>query len=136
MSIDGTRTPTEFHRELGKIVWEDCGMARNAGRAQEGAGTDSRPCARSSGKICKVPGEADDFNQNLEMAGRVADFMELGELMCIDALDREESCGAHFREEYQTEEGEALRRDDHFTYVAAWEYDRRYLEPHAAQRTA
>ena len=120
MNINGRRTPTEFHRELGKIVWEGCGMARNEAGLKKAL--EQIPALREEfWEDLKVPGTAGDFNQNLELAGRVADFMELGELMCIDALDREESCGAHFREEYQNEEGEAQRRDDLFTYVAAWE---------------
>ena len=82
----------------------------------------SRSCARSSGATCNVPGSGAELNQSLEKAGRVADFLELGELMCLDALHREESCGGHFREEHQTPDGEALRDDEHFAYVAAWEY--------------
>ena len=121
MNIKGTRTPTEFARALGEIVWDACGMGRNEAGLKKAL--EEIPALREEfWNDLLIPGDADDFNQSLEMAGRVADFMELAELMCIDALDREESCGAHYREEYQTEEGEALRRDDLFTYVAAWEY--------------
>ncbi len=121
MSIQGTRTPTEFARALGEIVWEACGMGRNAAGLKKAL--EEIPALREEfWNDLLIPGDADDFNQSLETAGRVADFMELAELMCLDALDREESCGAHYREEYQTEEGEALRRDDLFTYVSAWEY--------------
>ena len=121
MSIDGNRTPTEFHRDLGKIVWDACGMGRNATGLKQAL--EQIPALRQEfWENVRIPGAAGDLNQSLELAGRVADFLELAELMCIDALDREESCGAHFREEYQTDEGEALRRDDEFTYVAAWEY--------------
>ena len=121
LSIDGNRTVTEFHRELGDIVWTYCGMARNEAGLKKAL--ELIPALREEfWQDVKVPGSAADFNQSLELAGRVADFFELAELMCIDALDREESCGAHFREEYQTPEGEALRRDDLFSYVAAWEW--------------
>ncbi len=102
-------------------MWEYCGMARNA----EGL-TKARQMIRELReefyKDVLVPGTADEFNPELEKAGRVADFIDLGEMMVVDALNRNESCGGHFREEYQTEEGEALRDDEHFTYVAAWEY--------------
>ncbi len=121
LSIGGRRTPTEFHRDLGKIVWEACGMGRNEAGLKRAL--DRIPALRQEFREdLRVPGVANDFNQNLELAGRLADFFELAELMCLDALDREESCGAHFREEYQTDEGEALRRDDEFMYVSAWEY--------------
>ena len=121
MSIGGKRSATSFHRELGKIVWEYCGMARNA----EGLRTALRliPVLREEfWNDLYVPGTGEELNQELERAGRVADFLELAELMCIDALEREESCGAHFRIEHQTPDGEALRDDDHFAYVAAWEF--------------
>jgi succinate dehydrogenase / fumarate reductase flavoprotein subunit len=121
LSIEGRRTPTEFHRELGKLVWDNCGMARNATDLKKAL--DAIPALRQEfWEDLRVPGSADDFNQNLELAGRVADFFEVAELMCIDALDRKESCGAHFREEYQTPEGEAQRNDEEYTYVAAWQY--------------
>ena len=121
LGIKGKRTPTSFHRELGKIMWEYCGMGRN----DKGLKTALQkiPTLREEfWKNLTVPGSGAELNQSLEQAGRVADFIELGELMCQDALEREESCGGHFREEYQTEEGEALRNDEKFCHVAAWEY--------------
>jgi succinate dehydrogenase / fumarate reductase flavoprotein subunit len=121
LSIGGKRTVTSFHRALGKIMWEYCGMSRS--RAGLERALQEIPALREEfWRNVNVPGSADDLNQSLEMAGRVADFLELGELMCLDALVREESCGGHFREEYQTEEGEALRDDERFCHVAAWEY--------------
>ena len=121
LSIKGERTVTSFHRELGKIMWEHCGMARN--KAGLEAALQKIPALREEfWRNVTVPGSGSELNQSLEMAGRVADFLELGELMCLDALEREESCGGHFREEYQTEEGEALRDDERFCHVAAWEY--------------
>jgi succinate dehydrogenase / fumarate reductase flavoprotein subunit len=121
LSMKGQRTVTSFHRELGKIMWDHCGMGRN--RAGLEAALQKIPALREEfWQNLNVPGSADELNQSLEMAGRVADFLELGELMCLDALEREESCGAHFREEYQTSEGEALRNDELFCHVAAWEY--------------
>ncbi len=117
----GNQSVESFHRRLGKIMWEYCGMARNA----EGL-TKARQMIRELReefyKDVFVPGTVDEFNPELEKAGRVADFIDLGEMMIVDALNRNESCGGHFREEYQTEEGEALRDDENFTYVAAWEY--------------
>ena len=121
ISIGGKRSATSFHRELGKIVWEYCGMARNA----EGLRTALRLIPELRAEFWSdlyVPGSGEELNQELERAGRVADFLELAELMCIDALEREESCGAHFRIEHQTPDGEALRHDDRFAYVAAWEF--------------
>ncbi len=119
--IDGTRTVSSFHRELGKIMWEYCGMARNEAGLK--LALQKIPELRAEfWRDVNVPGSDAEINQALEKAGRVADFLELAELMCLDALDRTESCGAHFREEYQTPEGEALRDDEHFAYVAAWEY--------------
>jgi succinate dehydrogenase / fumarate reductase flavoprotein subunit len=121
LSIDGTRTVSSFHRELGKIMWEYCGMARNEAGLK--LALQKIPELRAEfWRDVNVPGSDAEINQALEKAGRVADFLELAELMCLDALDRTESCGAHFREEYQTPEGEALRDDEHFAYVAAWEY--------------
>jgi succinate dehydrogenase / fumarate reductase, flavoprotein subunit len=121
LSINGTRTVASFHRELGHIMWEYCGMARNAEGLKKGL--ELIPKLREEfWRDVRVPGEGDDLNQTLEHAGRVADFLELGELMCRDALQREESCGCHFRTEHQTSDGEALRDDEHFTYVSAWEY--------------
>jgi succinate dehydrogenase / fumarate reductase flavoprotein subunit len=117
----GNRTVDSFHRELGKIVWDYCGMARTEAGLKK-ALTLIPALKEEFWKNVKVLGTNEEFNQSLEKAGRVADFFELAELMCIDALDRDESCGGHFREEYQTPEGEALRDDEHFSYVAAWEY--------------
>ncbi len=121
LSIDGERTVMSIHRELGELVWEYCGMSRT----REGLQTalEKIPALREEfWENVTVPGAAETLNQSLEYAGRVADFLELGELMCLDALEREESCGAHFREEYQTEDGEALRDDEDYAHVAAWEY--------------
>ena len=121
LSIKGKRTVDSFHRELGKIVWDYCGMSRTA-EGLESAIVQIRALQEEYWKNVNVPGSGDDLNQSLEKAGRVADFFELAELMCIDALDRNESCGGHFREEYQTPEGEAQRDDEHYSYVAAWDY--------------
>lgn len=120
MNINGTQSVESFHRRLGLIMWNKCGMARNAQGLKEAIG-EIRELREEFWKDVRVPGEMNEFNPELEKAGRVADFLELGELMCIDALERNESCGGHFREEYQTEEGEALRDDDKYKYVAAWE---------------
>ena len=121
LGIGGKRTVDSFHRELGKLLWEKCGMARNKAGLTEAI--EKIPAIREEfWQNVKVLGGGDELNQSLEKAGRVADFLEFGELMCRDALHREESCGGHFREEYQTPEGEALRNDDDFCYVAAWEY--------------
>ncbi|MDQ1396028.1 MAG: succinate dehydrogenase / fumarate reductase, flavoprotein subunit, partial [Acidimicrobiaceae bacterium] len=121
LSINGSRTVDSFHRELGLLVWEHCGMARN--EAGLNKAIDRIPELREEfwGNVT-VPGTGAELNQSLEKAGRVADFFEMAELMCIDALHRGESCGGHFREESQTPEGEALRDDDQYAYVAAWEY--------------
>ncbi|AZN28867.1 fumarate reductase/succinate dehydrogenase flavoprotein subunit [Flaviflexus salsibiostraticola] len=121
MSINGTRSVDSFHKELGTIMWEKCGMERTEERLKE-AIAEIRALREEFWRNVKVPGSASDLNQSLEKAGRVADFLELGELMCIDALHRRESCGGHFRAESQTEEGEALRHDDEFAYVGAWEW--------------
>jgi succinate dehydrogenase / fumarate reductase flavoprotein subunit len=145
LAIDGKRTVMSFHRELGKIMWEHCGMARN--RAGLLAGLQKIPALREEfWKNVNVLGDGMELNQALEQAGRVADFLELAELICLDALEREESCGGHFREEYQTEDGEALRNDEKFCHVAVWEYQggakpARHQEPlafenvHLAQRS-
>jgi succinate dehydrogenase / fumarate reductase flavoprotein subunit len=118
---NGKRTVDSFHRELGKIVWDNCGMARNEAGLKKALA--QIPTLREDfWKNVRVLGTNEEFNQSLERAGRVADFFELAELMCLDALDRKESCGGHFREEYQTPEGEALRDDANYSYVAAWEY--------------
>jgi succinate dehydrogenase / fumarate reductase, flavoprotein subunit len=121
LSIKGKRTVDSFHRELGKIMWEYCGMSRNAA-GLEHAIEKIRELREEYWQNVTVPGSGNDLNQSLEKAGRVADFLELGELMCTDALQRKESCGGHFREEYQTPDGEAQRDDEHFSYVAAWGY--------------
>jgi succinate dehydrogenase / fumarate reductase, flavoprotein subunit len=118
---NGNHTVDYYHRVLGKIMWDKCGMARNE-QGLKTAIEEIRALRADFYKNVKVPGSIDEFNPELEKASRVADFLELGELMCIDALDRNESCGGHFREEYQTEDGEALRRDPEYTYAAAWEY--------------
>jgi succinate dehydrogenase / fumarate reductase flavoprotein subunit len=121
LGMKGRRTVTSFSRELGHIMWEDCGMSRDKAGLQ--AALQKIPALREEfWRNLNVPGSADELNQSLEVAGRVADFLELGELMCLDALEREESCGGHFREEHQTADGEALRDDERFCHVAAWEY--------------
>ena len=121
LSIKGSKSPTHFHRELGKIMWEYCGMARNEAGLQKAL--ELIPKLREEfWKDVRVVGENESLNQSLEMAARVADFLELGELMCLDALQRNESCGGHFREEFQTEDGEALRDDENFCHTAVWEY--------------
>jgi succinate dehydrogenase / fumarate reductase flavoprotein subunit len=118
----GTRTVDSFHRELGQLVWDYCGMSRNAAGLKE-AIEKIRELQGEYWRDVRVAGAAEEINQSLEKAGRVADFFELAELMCIDALDRDESCGAHFREEHQTSDGEALRDDANFSYVSAWEFE-------------
>lgn len=118
---NGKHSVDYFHKKLGKIMWDKCGMARNAKHLQE-AMVEIRQLREEFWRDVKVPGEMYGMNAELEKAMRVADFLELGELFAKDALHREESCGGHFREEYQTEEGEALRDDENFMYVAAWEY--------------
>ena len=121
LSIDGTRTVDSFHRELGQLMWDYCGMERSDEGLRKAL--DRIPeLRREFWNNVKVPGSAATLNQSLEKAGRVADFLELAELMCLDALHRTESCGGHFRAESQTEEGEARRDDENFSYVAAWEY--------------
>ena len=121
LAVKGTKTVDYFHRRLGKIMWDECGMARNE-KGLKKAIADIQQLKSEFWKEVRVPGTANELNPELEKAGRVADFLELGELMCRDALDRNESCGGHFREEHQTEEGEALRHDEQYAYVAAWEY--------------
>ncbi len=121
LNIKGEKTVTEFHRELGHIMWDNVGMARTRESLQH-AITEIQRLRGEFWQNLKVPGVNETYNKNLEFAGRVADFMELGELMAKDALQREESCGGHFREEYQTDEGEAKRDDENFSFVAAWEH--------------
>jgi len=134
LAVKGKRTVDSFHRELGKVMWEYCGMARNEAGLK--TALQKIPALREEyWRDVNVLGVGEEMNQSLEKAGRVADFLELGELMCLDALERRESCGGHFREEYQTPDGEALRDDASFAHVAAWEYTgpgerpRRHQEP-------
>jgi succinate dehydrogenase / fumarate reductase flavoprotein subunit len=146
LSIKGKRTVDDFHRQLGKLMWDKCGMARNEVGLKE-ALRQIPQIREEFWKNVNVLGSGEEFNQALERAGRVADFLEFGELMVKDALHREESCGGHFREEYQTPEGEALRRDDLFSYVAAWQFhgvgkepilhkeELKFEEVHLAQRS-
>lgn len=128
LSINGKKTVTEFHRELGKIMWDNVGMARNE-KSLKLALQEIPKLREEFWQNVMIPKDGENLNKNLEFAGRVADFLELGELMARDALHRNESCGGHFREEYQTPEGEAQRDDDKFTYVAAWEYAGKDKEP-------
>jgi succinate dehydrogenase / fumarate reductase, flavoprotein subunit len=146
LSIDGTRTVASFHRELGRLMWDLCGMERSEESLRKAL--DRIPEIRQEfWTNVKITGDWHSLNQTLEHAGRVADFIDLAELMCIDALHRAESCGGHFRAESQTPEGEALRDDEHFAYVAAWEWtpenqppvlhreDLEYEYVHLAQRS-
>ena len=128
LAIRGRRTVDSFHRDLGKIVWDYCGMTRTAQGLDIAIG-DIRALREEFWQNVTVPGSGDDLNQSLEKAGRVADFFELAELMCIDARERNESCGGHFREEYQTADGEARRDDEHYSYVAAWGYQGPHKPP-------
>jgi succinate dehydrogenase / fumarate reductase flavoprotein subunit len=121
MSIKGKQSVESFHKRLGKIIWDKCGMARNE-KGLKQAIVEVQALKKEFWSDVRIPGEINEMNPELDKANRVADFIELGELMCIDALDRNESCGGHFREEYQTEEGEALRDDEKYMYVSAWEY--------------
>ena len=121
LAIRGKRTADSIHRELGHILWEKCGMSRNAAGLKEALA--AIPKLRDEfWTSVSIPGTGAELNQSLEKAGRVADFLEFAELMCIDALQRDESCGAHFRDEHQTKDGEAVRNDEQFAYVSAWEY--------------
>jgi succinate dehydrogenase / fumarate reductase flavoprotein subunit len=121
LSMTGERTVEAIYRELGTFMWNNAGMARSDASLREAL--DCIPRLREEfWTNVRVTGQNEEINQSLERAGRVADFLELAELLCIDALHRTESCGAHFRVESQTDEGEALRDDDHFAYVAAWQY--------------
>jgi succinate dehydrogenase / fumarate reductase flavoprotein subunit len=128
LAVKGSRTVRDFHWELGRIMWDKVGMSRNAEGLQEAIGK-LRELREAYWQDVKVPGEGQDLNKQLEMAGRVADFLELGELMARDAIMRRESCGGHFREEYQTKEGEALRDDENFMFVSAWEHTGDASEP-------
>ncbi len=121
LAINGRKTVNEFHRELGHIMWEDVGMARSKESLENAL--EKIPALREEfWNNVRVPGSGADLNQELEKAGRVADYLEFGELLTRDALNRDESCGGHFRVEHQTEDGEAVRKDDQYSYVAAWEY--------------
>jgi succinate dehydrogenase / fumarate reductase flavoprotein subunit len=119
LSVKGQRTPRQFHRELGHVLWDHVGMARNDAGLR-GAVASIRSLREQFWNEVTVPGSPDNLNQSLEYAGRVADYLEFGEILAIDALHRTESCGGHFREESQTPDGEALREDERFSYVAAW----------------
>jgi succinate dehydrogenase / fumarate reductase flavoprotein subunit len=121
MKIKGTKTVESFHKRLGKIMWDKCGMARNAEGLKQ-AIAEIQQLKKEFWSEVRIPGDVNEYNPELDKAGRVADFIELGELMCLDALNRNESCGGHFREESQTEDGEAKRDDENYSYVAAWEY--------------
>ena len=122
LSVKGKKTVTTFHRELGLLMWEKCGMARSADGLKQALV--QIPAIREEfWQNVNVLGDNQNFCQSLEHAGRVADFLEFAELMCLDAAERNESCGGHFRVEYQTEEGEALRNDDEFCHVAAWQFN-------------
>jgi succinate dehydrogenase / fumarate reductase flavoprotein subunit len=121
LAVNGSRSVDWFHRELGKVLWDNCGMERSADSLKKALG-EIPPLREEFRADVRVLGENETFNQSLEKAGRVADFLEFAELMCLDALHREESCGGHFRVEHQTEDGEALRNDEEFSYVAAWEF--------------
>jgi succinate dehydrogenase / fumarate reductase flavoprotein subunit len=122
LSIGGTKSPEYYHRELGKLVWDYCGMARDQ-NGLEKALSEIPALREEFEKNVRVLGNPDGVNQSLEKVGRIADFFDLGELMCRDALMREESCGGHFRVEHQTEDGEALRDDEDFSFVGAWEWN-------------
>jgi len=128
LSINGKRSANSFHKELGRVMWEECGMARSDASLRRALSRIPEIREEFWANV-RVPGDGDEFNQSLEHAGRVADFLELAELMCIDALHRTESCGGHFRVESQTPEGEAQRDDEHFAYVAAWKYQGQGKKP-------
>jgi succinate dehydrogenase / fumarate reductase flavoprotein subunit len=128
MSIQGKRSVDSIHKELGHIMWEHIGMARNADGLKE-AIRQLQELKKEFWSNVRIPGQAGDLNIELEKALRLADFIEIGELMARDSLDRQESCGGHFREEYQTPEGEALRQDDDFSYVSCWEYQGEDKDP-------
>jgi succinate dehydrogenase / fumarate reductase flavoprotein subunit len=121
MNIKGTQTVESFHKRLGKIMWNQCGMARSEAGLQSAIAA-IRALREEFWRDVRIPGNIEEMNPELDKAGRVADFIELGELMCVDALQRNESCGGHFREESQTEDGEAMRDDVNYCYVSAWEY--------------
>jgi succinate dehydrogenase / fumarate reductase flavoprotein subunit len=128
MSVNGKRTADDFHRALGRIMWNHCGMARNNADLEKARGL-IQELREEFWKNVTVPGKEKDFNQSLERAGRVADFLEFGELMIMDALERQESCGGHFNEAFQTEEHEAQRNDEDYCHVSAWEYKGQNMDP-------
>ena len=134
LSIEGSKTVDHFHRELGKVMWQECAMSRNKTGLEKAIDT-LQIIKENFWKEVKVTGHSKELNTELEKALRVADFIDLGILMCTDALEREESCGAHFREEYQTTEGEAVRVDDKYAYVSAWEYDNGNFNLHKEELT-
>jgi succinate dehydrogenase / fumarate reductase flavoprotein subunit len=131
LAVDGRHSVDHFHRELGRILWEQCGMARNRPGLEQ-AIDDITALRDEFHSDVRVLGDDESLNQSLEKAGRVSDYFELAELMCRDALHREESCGSHFREEHQTPDHEAMRDDENFAYVAAWEH--RGAEPHVLHK--
>ena len=128
MAIQGKQSVESFHKRLGKIMWDECGMARNKA-GLESAITAIQELRKEFWADVRIPGSKQGCNPEIDKAGRVADFLEFGELMCRDALMREESCGGHFREEHQTEEGEAKRDDDGFAFAGVWEYQGDDTEP-------
>jgi len=128
LAVKGKRTVDSLHRELGKLVWEHCGMSREEGGLQTAIGKIGE-LREEFWKNITVPGSDEDINQALEKAGRLADYFELADLMCRDALERRESCGGHFRVDWQTPEGEALRDDENFSHVAVWEYQGEGKQP-------
>ena len=132
MQIDGTQTVDHYHRELGKIMWHECAMSRNKAGLED-AIQKIEKLKEEFWKDVKVTGSANGLNTELEKAYRLADFIEMGILMCVDALQREESCGAHFREEYQTDDGEAVRVDEEYSYVSAWDYNKGDFRLHKEQ---
>jgi len=129
LSIQGTKTVDHFHRELGKVMWQECAMSRNR-VGLERAIDQIKQIRTDFWSDVKVTGGSDELNTELEKALRLADFIDLGILMCTDALQREESCGAHFREEFQTPDGEAVRVDEQYAYVSAWEYNQGNFQLH------
>jgi len=134
LNIKGTKSVDYFHKRLGKVMWDKCGMGRNEAGLKE-AIAEIQAIKKEFWENVRVPGTADELNPELEKAGRVADFIELGELMCVDALQRNESCGGHFRDEFQTEEGEAMRDDEQYAYVSAWEHTNETWNLHKEELT-
>jgi len=128
LAVNGNKTVDQFHIELGRLMWEKCGMERNEAGLEEALATIPEIRERFWKEV-RVPGSGSNLNQSLEKAGRVADFLEFAEVMCWDALKRDESCGAHYRSEHTTEDGEAERNDQDFSYVAVWEHKGEGVEP-------